>query len=613
MRAELAKRALMANRDISNQPPNPFQDCRDEVHIAIFFDGTGNNKDADAKEKKWSNIARLFEAAYRASQENRLGKIYPIYISGVGTKFNGDAINWLDRADIWVEDNVTGAGVGAGGDRRMEHGADLLNDHLRNVMIAGAKNLGGIVAKYAAQNSSKSFRDLNGVLSKHRLIKSINISIFGFSRGAALARAFSNRLIKKCTKTTEGLVYEGYPFRLAFMGLFDTVASFGLPSENVQPPFIERDLVISPMVERCIHYVAAHELRFSFPVDLIRKNGRISGNWTEKVFPGVHSDVGGGYAPTEQGVDDNFARIPLREMLREAVLSGVRILGYDDLERLQNKLFQERYECRKSTEFAYARYMEAYGVNNGTVEQQINAHMKLYYSAYGTMYRRGDKTTWDRMVSSSLIRSLLGPKGMAAEVTAWRRIARGIKRIRVGGASTSSFAQYLELRRWQLAAWDMTASDGVVGFVSRYVHDSKADFLLNAEPFSYFSYRGVEESSISIWQKGALWLDDKGGAIGSAVYDATERGKANARALGVAAEEVTGEATNAARKVGAHAVDFANSTVTQTTEVASKAYMAAADATDRVIAEGQEIVNEIENTAERVYERGASWLRKNFN
>jgi hypothetical protein len=88
------------------------------------------------------------------------------------------------------------------------------------------------------------------------------------------------------------LTYQGYPLRLNFMGLFDTVASFGLPAQNIRTSFDERELIVSPMVERCVHYVAGHELRFSFPVDLIRKNGRFARNWLEKVFPGVHSDVG---------------------------------------------------------------------------------------------------------------------------------------------------------------------------------------------------------------------------------------------------------------------------------------------------------------------------------
>ena len=54
----------------------------------------------------------------------------------------------------------------------------------------------------------------------------------------------------------------------------------------------------------------------------IRRNGEYPANWTEKVYQGVHSDVGGGYPPDEQGVSNNYARIPMRMMMREAVGAG---------------------------------------------------------------------------------------------------------------------------------------------------------------------------------------------------------------------------------------------------------------------------------------------------
>lgn len=34
---------IAANRDVPASKPGPFQDCTDIVHIAVFFDGTGNN------------------------------------------------------------------------------------------------------------------------------------------------------------------------------------------------------------------------------------------------------------------------------------------------------------------------------------------------------------------------------------------------------------------------------------------------------------------------------------------------------------------------------------------------------------------------------------------
>jgi hypothetical protein len=77
----------------------------------------------------------------------------------------------------------------------------------------------------------------------------------------------------------------------------------------------------------CLHLVSAHELRRSFPLDSISVKGVVTPNCMEIVFPGVHSDLGGGYAPREQerGVDPNgedmLTPIPLLTMYRAARLA----------------------------------------------------------------------------------------------------------------------------------------------------------------------------------------------------------------------------------------------------------------------------------------------------
>jgi hypothetical protein len=72
--------ARAANRDVDNAQPGPFQDCSDVVHVSVFFDGTGNNKDVDEGLKRWSNPARMWRAAQLVAQKGQ--PIYPIYISG---------------------------------------------------------------------------------------------------------------------------------------------------------------------------------------------------------------------------------------------------------------------------------------------------------------------------------------------------------------------------------------------------------------------------------------------------------------------------------------------------------------------------------------------------
>lgn len=503
-----------ATRDVGNAAPSPFQDCSDVIHISVFFDGTGNNKDADEATKKWSNPARIWRASRMFAEAHPNANSYPIYISGVGTPFNGKAMSALDALNIKVEDSeLTGLGSGSGGSRRLGFGQQQINDALRNALLSRAKSLGGQVKQYAAQGKQKSFADVNKALGKHRLIKQINVSIFGFSRGAALARAFCNQWLWDCEDNRGQLLYEGHPIRFVFLGLFDTVASFGLPATNMSNRllyggFKGRDLVVDDRVERCVHYVAGHELRFSFPVDLIRYNGKLSGNWLEKVYPGVHSDVGGGYEPKEQGIDDNYARIPMRDMMREGVMHGVRLMSYDHLSgQAQYKaLFQERFECKPETEAKYKAYLSACNPS-GTVEHCIRKHMEQLYSAYGTMHRKGIENVTQRQHREGKLRPW-GPADMATELASLRKTVNQLTSLSNLAIKTEidrtyvlrkgAYAMWISPQKWQIDAWNRTAAAGVVQFVDSFVHDSKVGFLQNAEPFSYFSTRGVSESTHSV-------------------------------------------------------------------------------------------------------------------
>lgn len=531
MASESVQAAAAANRDTPETAPGPVQDCRSVIHIAVFFDGTGNNNDLDSDSSKWSNVARLFQSAQIVAANDKSRTTYPIYISGVGTPFNGKASGWLSTAGVWVEDRLPGLGAGAGGDRRMEYGRDNVNERLRDVLIANAAALGGTAARNAAENSNKTFAEVNGLLAEYRLIKVINLSLFGFSRGAALARAFSNRILANCARKGGTLLYQEHPLRINFMGLFDTVASFGVPAQNARTPFTERELIVSASVERCVHYVAAHEVRFSFPVDLIRKNGSMPMEWVEKTYPGVHSDVGGGYGPNDQGVDSNFARIPMREMMKEALSSGARMLGYEDLRKTRQTLFATRFECRPETDKAFRRYMAARLSVSGKVEEQIVQHLKLYYSAHGTMHRRGMQTAGDRSRKASAYKNIVGSKGLAHEVASYRAVLKTGQWLRLSESNIRRYAQYIQIQDWQLSAWDSTATNSVVDFISNYVHDSKVDFIGNVEPFSYFRPRGVDESCVSVWEEGGNWLQTKAKAIVHRVSATVPLGKTNA-ALG---------------------------------------------------------------------------------
>ena len=515
-------RAMACNREIPDTPHTHNQDCADVINISVFFDGTGNNKSSDDKNKKWSNIARIHDSTYVRSQDQfnkGIKNNYPIYISGVGTPFNGTAANWIDDKLIKAEDNIAGGASGAGGTRRTEFGQDNVNNALKQALLAGAQQLNTKEKRYATKGQALSVHELTKALGGHRLIRRINLSIFGFSRGAALARAFSNDFVSGCTVVDGQLLYQGFPVFIHFMGLFDTVASFGLPAANMDSFFTEKNLRIPKQVERCVHFVAAHELRFSFPVDLIRYQGRLPANWNEYVYPGVHSDVGGGYEPKNQGITNQLGRIPQHRMMQFALDAGVRMYSLEELKKVAAQTYAERFHVDPKVVTDFTNYMRAVAPS-GSVEQQVKQHMVALYSGLGTLARHNKATPGQTERQSFRLWA-----GIDEEA---RFIRHGLQQSRkvtiahvlhytipvVGAAaalkdaSAAAYAQMLTVPKWSLDAWNSFATPAIQTMFSSYVHDSKAGFLMGAEPFSYFRQRGVTESSINILARGLRWFDE---------------------------------------------------------------------------------------------------------
>ena len=506
------QRSLQNNSDVSNTPPTSKQDCSDVVHISVFFDGTGNNKDADEEKKKWSNPTRLWRTANQYvidSESNGDKSNYAIYVSGVGTRFNGE-LNIFQRALAMMQDHSGfGLAVGTGGTRRLDYGEDQLNDALKQVMIINAKKAEIDTGKYANEKKVYSFAEVDKSLSQHRLIKKINISTFGFSRGAALARAFTNQFLWQCESDCNGLTYGTgkYPIEFKFMGIFDTVASFGLPATNLNNnlTFEGRDMVIDERIKMCVHHVAGNELRFAFPVDLIHKeNGQIANpNWKEIVYPGMHSDVGGGYTPGSQNVNDNFARIPLKDMLEDAVSAGVRMFDYNQLKEKHITIFEQQFEIQDETQRLYDA-VKAQIPSTGKIQDQIIASMKVYYAAYGTLARNHTPSVSQQARTDSKIRELIpiGPSDMATEISRLQKLKTltapnttgGINIFRLLSPVSKAYEFFLNVDDWEFASWENTASKDITSFYQNYVHDSKYGFVSNAEPFSYFRQRTVYES-----------------------------------------------------------------------------------------------------------------------
>lgn len=118
------------------------------------------------------------------------------------------------------------------------------------------------------------------------IVQTIHVSIFGFSRGATQARVFSNWLISLCALDASlcgkkgRMTLAGFDVKFDFLGIFDTVASVGAGNTMGNSLFGRlfdghgawadaEDSLRVPAGLPCVHLVAAHELRRSFPLDSI--------------------------------------------------------------------------------------------------------------------------------------------------------------------------------------------------------------------------------------------------------------------------------------------------------------------------------------------------------
>ena len=388
----------------------PGYSCEQRLYVSFFFDGTGNNLKNDRPTLEHSNVARMFDAH---SDNNSATGVYKFYIPGIGTPFHdiGDKgagpIPWVDHH----------AGMGGVGQGRLDWAFNKLRERVK-------------AAEARAQNPSNKIKD-------------IRVAVFGFSRGATLARAFVRDLFdpSKGLTVLRGGVRQwaqgGYALSVEFMGLWDTVAAVGLPmsANNLRAVRSERrgnvtrrisggaktpmlravdlafgapgadpspgtadghgawadGLAIPEEVRACVHMIAAHEVRNSFPVDSVQRGNNRPACCKEAVYPGVHSDVGGGYRPGEGGLlgaspagsvaagaDLQLSLIPLRAMYDEALVAGV------PLRRMQTS----SWTLDNASDFSidpdlarlYNHYLAQLGNTSRPLGQVMLAHTRLYWA-----------------------------------------------------------------------------------------------------------------------------------------------------------------------------------------------------------------------------------------
>nr|WP_314543664.1 DUF2235 domain-containing protein [uncultured Massilia sp.] len=533
---------------------NPTQACRTNLFFGFFFDGTKNNYELAEKTRDHSNVARLYDCYPGQGvpdvlpktadwDEKKFANFFRVYVPGVASPFKQ-----VHDSGQGFEQSL-GASAGRQGQARIiwaliqavnnVHRYFLnsplvrqseIDSHINRICLDKISRL--MMKKGPAPDGKYSLSLLNTpspmvalqvfglmlnklqcALALHRpdhktgriakiepaIVKTIYISIFGFSRGASEARAFLNWLRSLCELDAriagkEGeMSLGGFRVEFDFLGLFDTVASVGLASTtgnfNGHRAWADtEDSLRVPNGVKCLHLIAAHEPRRSFPVDSVSVNGILPATCMEIIVPGAHSDVGGGYCPCEQGKGldagggDMLSRIPLIMMYKEARVNGVPF----KLE-LASVATKEKFSVQKRTITAFNSYLASCRLKEGPMHLLMRENMRkmIEWRFFRRLSGRNSIENSSCFVRTSnffkndLSSSAREFEEEIAEFNTWvKRKGAVFKPSPQGpGFRHGHEGEWEEIATW----WDklIEPTPDVQQFFDDYVHDSRASFKLS--------------------------------------------------------------------------------------------------------------------------------------
>ncbi|WP_321956820.1 phospholipase effector Tle1 domain-containing protein [Paraburkholderia bannensis] len=203
--------------------------------------------------------------------------------------------------------------------------------------------------------AEEHFKAAVATARKVTTVNKIHVALFGYDMGGGLALAFAKRLLDEICK---GGKYDGVPVKIKFVGLFDCVTNrFDdnlltgyIPMSNA----VSSDLIVSPDIEKCVHYAAAHELRVYKPLAMLGVDpADMRGPRQERLFPGAQVDVGGGAVEGEDGISDKLARVPLEMMYYRAYGAGIPMPALEALGEKRATLRSEIVAPREVEDFQF--------------------------------------------------------------------------------------------------------------------------------------------------------------------------------------------------------------------------------------------------------------------
>lgn len=259
--------------------------------IVICSDGTWN----DPEKPNPTNVLRVARAIAPVASDGRPQVVF--YDWGVGT----------------YHDKIGGGAFGVGLEKNVQDGYRFIVQNY---------DPGDEIWLFGFSRGAYTARCLAGMLNNCGILRSVHADripkAFALYKsrssppGSASAKRFRSRY-----------AYGPHRGPVHFVGVWDTVGALGIPTRAlafVSEADLFYDEEIGSNVRTARHAVAIDEQREDFEPTLWSPKEGV--DVRQVWFAGVHSDVGGGYAPTRGGLASD---IPLDWMAREARAVGLEL------------------------------------------------------------------------------------------------------------------------------------------------------------------------------------------------------------------------------------------------------------------------------------------------
>ena len=276
-------------------------------NIVICCDGTNNKIAGDL-----TNVVRLFQVSVKDQRQAAF------YDPGVGTMASPNETTWLGKRWSLVKGLAFGAGLD-----------ENVFDAYRYLMATYEE--GDKVFLFGFSRGAFTVRVLAGMLHGVGLLnkgtENMLPYVWNHYRGIRIlpetATDAERQAAWACSDATEVLRANfTRPCPVAFLGPWDTVGSVGMYNWNQAFPFT----FVNPSVAVVRQAVSLDEKRAGFRSNIFKADEtKLPGSERQRVmnvwFPGVHSDIGGGYPWKESGL----AMITFQWMVREAREAGLLV------------------------------------------------------------------------------------------------------------------------------------------------------------------------------------------------------------------------------------------------------------------------------------------------